>query len=659
MTSVTRLDHAYTLEFMGAPYLESGWLQHGAYGALAPLACVPSALVYGAEQAGGLGQGFVTFANGSVQGAEALAPRPSNAVVDRFFPPTLYHDSLNGFTSPDAIYSHDAGLLDAKKCQVSVPPSRFAGLLRLLVQGAYGSAPRRYELDTSSGALAIDGVRLAHSGAGSHWVACFAQARPPGSTGDNTFHNSRAPLAADGAEGSFWEDTASKLWYGPKAYGAWGDGHRLGREYWLASVGAGKATFVYIETARAVCDNAATGLAARKLHAVLLGSSKITRRSLAFKIGAVQGEPLAYGWKPGADGSEAQIVCHEAEGGHRVARHYRLSVTASDAGEPVSVSLKLVEEAPWDVTAGVLALWVPDWAEGMQVAVRPAEPNFQHWAPFACSAPLYVARGGVVRVHLGGTGPGASGGFSGAGVDANGGIAALPSDSDVSDYSVTGGEESRGGAGFGTLDIWGPLLGPPLSSPTHPVGYVSDPATLVNEQFGCSVQVVRSVYSNHATGAVAMLLIPFDDCDAVVWGFTGTESFSSHWTSTTDGQSWPTRITTSYFKESDPPGHGTWEDNGAYTWPTMGFMWGVETAHTDEGAASRFVAPVVKVTASGTATVSPALTLYFNPQIGPSGNPYIQASNVRSCSGLPYIYSLSNAESGSSGWPGGVPVGWA
>jgi hypothetical protein len=410
------------------------------------------------------------------------------------------------------------------------------------------------------------------------------------------------------------------------------------------------------------------------MHSTFLAGAKLSSTVLTFTCAAVLGTPLAYGWKTDDTGQQARIVTHTNDTTTHTGRYYAAAVLFDVEGTPTGLNIQLLEAKPWDLTAGSHALWTPDWFSNKQVASAPLGP-YAGWGNVACDAPLYV------RVVLTGTETawdvwrvkGSAGiaepvGFSGSGGSAMGITPSVPF-TGVIETMVYGGEASFGYVSFGLRDLEGsgrPML---VNTVIHDNGgaYYSGyfPSIMTGMYYHPAVYD-NAAYTNLVDAKSAALLIPFYDCNAIAHGTRDFRGFDSLYARHSEGRSRITRATYNYRdltppRNNDPVQAYEQFDNGVQTWAIDGFADGVDT-YTSLGTTTSNTPGNLTLLVGNAAlpTTAPHLA-YFEPDIGPLGDPYISPSNVLTALGGSYNYALTFGESGKADWPDGtqIPVGWA
>jgi hypothetical protein len=635
-------------------YLDSGWYKHltVAYGN--ENAFKPSLVQYGTEQTGGQVQGTLTIGKtGYATGETLLDGRQSKPMGKR---KPLVKVAPNGFTSDAAIYADDATLLKRKKIQSLIKPSNYRGLTQLYVQCLYGSTQGQSQYDI----LNMDATGTVLGGAGLS-VKAGKDANQQDQWISLPFEGANAP------------------WVMVKDF-----------KFWLVTVNNGTVTFRRIHTTLNIAKPAPgyTGLQARQAYAAQLAGARLSSIALSFPCDAVAGGPLAYGWTPDGTGQNAQIVTHTTEyqaeydvGGNpdnnpniRKAHHYTAAVSFDSNGNPNGINIQLAEVKYWQIAADTQALWMPDSATGEQLAVAPlGDPTY--WQPIACNAPLYLygdysgatVQYKAVRVYCDGGNVGDQAGFSGA-VSEDGSIPSMQDPYNTTEYTWAENEVPFfAGTSISVYESFKPPEAYRLSDTRVYTTEVYSPPTLIREirldaLYGHSETTqVSHTYGDYASGDKAMLLIPFDDANAVLHGGSLAHTWTSHTTQTVIGYGTMSKALWSY-REIIGPTVGDWQSNGEETWnyPGLHLPGSIVNATLGSGMATAGGLENLQV-AQQTLGITPIQDGYFFPGIGLTGNPYINPANVVTALGGAYLYNLSFGESGSSGWPDGAdnPTGWA
>jgi len=630
-------------------YLESGFYNILSIAPLNEACWRPPLLVYGAEETADYSpprpiQGYLTIDNvtGLPVGANVtpkLADGRTSVAMNLGKP--LSKTAPNGFTSDTPVYSTDSGMVYAKLVQSNIVPSNYCGLTRIFVQAMYGSKAgrKRYSLDLTGTVPALSLVpKLNADGSGDAEVLL-------------RFYGVDAP----------W--VVCKDW-----------------KYWLVTVGYGTATVRKIQTALKHSPGGSfSDLETRQIHAALLADSQLTQTVYTFSCTAVIGDPFAYGWKTNLDGTEAQIVAQYEAAHVFTANHYIASVSFDVAGIPTGVGISLKETADWNPSMSpttLHALWVPDYYTGRAYAIADLK---KVWAAQLCDAPLYAVENGgavdVVRIKCTGivAGTGFSlpqGGYTGAGVDA---LTTTPFHMD-SNYQYTYPPTfTYPGA---TEVLWDILANPPNPAVSGAAGYGSTPYYYKAGSYSDAAYLADVTGWNYygiywqtpayedriAIGGPGdiyqsvTLTIPFDDCNAVLYGLISNIDYADMWHYHSDvGYSCWTRL---LLCKSD--GHGGYETSELVHGPedihaTAGPG---TTAHTRNSQTS--TVNIFDAVVRGTSvTITPGSTEYFYPSY--NTDPTMNPSYVRSSTGASYKYQLAHLETGASDWPTGTtdPVGWA
>jgi hypothetical protein len=544
------------------------------------------------------------------------------------------------------------------------------------VQAVEGHPSRRYGLtqDVGQPRLTIDGVRLEHTGQGSHWVWCCMPEAPEGSDSANTYHNSTDPADNQGWEGWYWENTVTKAWFGPKKDGKWGAKYGLNRAYWLVNVIGGLVRFQLIKTPKAWCDNSPflSSLDGRKLHSVLLANSKIStdpKDTVMFHVGQIEGQPLAYGWHSNEDGSEVQAAMDTGN----YTRHYRLTIAGGFDGKPKAVKMALLGEGPWAVANAYHCLAFPDYTTQKEVYVKGG-------GGIPCNAPIHVVfRNGAfipynIRLAEGivGIGP-QTGSYSLA--------------DNYNTQKVTKGAESLyagGGEGDWPMGYDASWWDSWVLSWFNPGWESNDLPTLTNTDTSYWDKRITSInafewwldreyYEGVGNYTKPLLIVPFGDCESVVEGKMTGMSYGGlygmyHW-----GGSFPKTwtyhkrlvTTTKDDKGNDVTTIGAWEPWGTRVlndptadtlqyFPTHGHI--VSTSNGDNVATKSMA---VKLGGGRTAVIDDPANIYFHPAIGSTGDPSDNPSYAAGTTGASYQFQLGHGPDGSEDWPAGNPVGWA
>ena len=682
----TRPDHHLALELIRAPYLETGFMDHKSYAPLNEKAYRLSDIVLGNEQLSGQAQGFVKVHNGVVEGAEPLYERTSNAIAGKPRPPTLYQESPNGFTADAPAYSHDLALPLYKRTQMTVLSSWYTGLLRTFVQAVEGHPSRRYGLtqDTDMPRLTIDGIRLEHTGQGSHWVWCCMPEAPEGSDTLNTQHAPSDPSDSEGDVGWFWENTVTKAWFGPKKDGKWGVKYGLARTYWLVNVVGGLVRFQLIKTPKAWCDNSPflSALENRRLHAVLLANSKISttpKDVVMFRVEPPEGQPLAYGWHSNGDGSEVQAVMDAGN----YTRHYRLIIEGGFDGRPKAVKMSLLNEGPWAVANAYHCLAFPDLPSQREMYVKGG-------AGTPCNAPIHVVfrNGAFVTYNIRfadgivGLGP-QTGAFSSP---YNSESCEVTKGAETVDYGAGG--DYPFGYNWGNEEVY-------ILAWFWPGWESVDLPALTDTDAGSWGTTLSSVSYHHwnmdtesMTGASdytkPLLIVPFGDCESVAEGKVAGTTYGSKSVNRGYGGGYPKRMAFSkrWVARNEDGSYtiGPWEPWGAKVFKdpdTVGSWTGVEASiHTSNSrlALADYYAThvntsngndvaakemAVKLGCGVSVPVTDPSNAYFAPELGPTGDPSDNPSYTFGTTGASYRFELGHGPSGSGDWPAGNPVGWA
>lgn len=650
-------------------YLDSGWYNHLTLGYLNELAFHPSQVLYGAEQASGAVQGSLTLKDGKAQGQTLPAGRNSKPMGAA---KALVKTSPNGFSSSTAIYADDPTLLKRKKIQALIKPSNFVGLTQLYVQCLYGSTLGQKQYDIQS----MDET-------GQFAAPLF----------DFPVLQLKAGTDAQGNEQ--WVDLK---FFGSDAPWVVANGWK----YWLVTVKGATVTFRRIKTTLTLPKQAPTytGLEARQAHAAMLAGARLSSTATTFACTPINGQPLAYGWKTSDTGQAAQIVCHSSEykaeydvGGNpdknaniRKAYHYAATVQFGQDGNPSGLAVTLLEEAYWQSSVELHCLWLPDGATTMELALAPLG-NPYYWQTIECDAPLYLYAdyaGGptkLVRIYCNGTAPGDEGGYSGDITVTGQLMTAEDPHYGVGTFIMTRSAPEADGLSWGGLELLAAAGYIEADNRTHQTGPF-DPVyfSRIDGASGAMHMLKRfpDIFYDWEQFNKAMLLIPLDDANAVVYGTMAYVTFSGKYesgTGTEKGDDYPVTaprtVYFSYFDHAD----STWKDNGTMTLkqdydhsnPSAVSVWsagltsGKETSEFTLDLLTTAPVSLDSWTGGQDADYNPVNVSYFFPQIGVTGNPYIQQANVYTALGGAYYYNLSFGETGSSGWPMGAYniIGWA
>ena len=668
----------------GGEYLDSGWYNHHTTAYLNELAFHPSTVVYGTEQAGGGIQGALTISKGVVHGETLLDNRGSKPMGLK---KALVKTSPNGFVSGTAIYADDPTLLKRKAIQSLIRPSNYCGLTQLYVQCLYGSVAGQTQYDVAgmddTGAVTLSGAPAL-----------------------------RVKAGKDSKGSQLWADLRFAGTYAPWVVCRnW--------RYWLVTVKSGTATFRRINT---ILSNSSSALASlsldqRKIHSAMLAGSTLSSTVLTFSCANVVGETLAYGWKPDVAGTTAVTVTHEdvtSPAYRRRARQYEVHVLFDQTGTPSGLDVVEASVSDWDITPGSHALWVPNYADGVETAVAPTDPNFAHWGGVACYAPIYVSvdySGEAANFTL----------HSITGVNSFGGAAGFDSNKGVSKNYSSGVDNSEAVVGTGDNGIPGkpytiPNYMPQVeglppnpntdhytderiywpANPAYPCNGAPflDPTSIIVTYYDFNILEFTTVtYAGGSDTYTALFGIPFDDASAYFSGHASYSVRNDGTVSTSYQNSYP--LSQQYWAyygicpapdpmPPDPYGPGglgivyDYVDAGSIYGDPMfggGIGNGPLPPPTDEVYGVRYTDTNATLTLhTGGSTVllhswagsvpndAPGFFYtYFVPEIGPTGDPNIQSFNVWESIGNQYQYSGSMAEAGSSGWPAGAynPIGWA
>jgi hypothetical protein len=262
----------------------------------------------------------------------------------------------------------------------------------------------------------------------------------------------------------------------------------------------------------------------------------------------------------------------------------------------------------------------------------------------------------TIQIYCTGADPGSSAGYSGA-ITADGLTASLPFTGNEYEFSVISGEEPFfAGYSCSVLADWSPST-TPLSDFTYPVCIIGGPyPTFITGAWGVNTQEISTDWVNRVTWTNAMLLIPFDDANSVFYGTAAKTTFDYRYRDTHTGKSLLTRVTSNYLD------NGVFYSNGQRTWDAVGVSGGThETEQSSDGSfTDNTTARLLVSNAVETIDVAGQGAAYFTPEIGVTGNPYINPSNVMSSLGGSYKYTLTFSETGSGDWPSGAynPIGW-
>jgi hypothetical protein len=572
---------------------------------------------------------------GKAEGKAILPARDSKPMGKK---KALVKTSPNGITNPYAIYADDATLLRRKKIQSLCRPSCYAGMTALYVQCLYGSVSgqTQYDMPTmdDTGAILLFGAPSLSIKAGLY------------STGFLKGQQRWVDLPFNGVN-SPWV-CVTRFW-----------------RYWLVTVNGVKVTFRRIKTSISIPHSAESynGIEARQTHAALLAGAKLASTVLTFTCAAVLGSPLAYGWKTDDTGLNARMVAHTEETTTRTGRYYSAAVLFDVDGTPTGLNVQLLEEKPWDLTVGSHALWTPDWYSYEQAASAPLG-SYLTWGNVECDAPLYVRAvyaGTETAWDLwrikGSAGHAEPVGFSGVLGTAMGLTPSVPFTGTIDPGMDWGAErESADPLMAGMVPSATPSL---TDTQIYHGNYWTYPRIITTGRFGYYGIWDRSYYVNLVDAKSAALLIPFYDCNAVAYGTRDFRGFDSRTEWRNEGPSTVTRETSSYWVAE--PG---WTEyyNGEVTWANGGIHNGPAGTSTNTGTTT-ISTPGVLTLLVGSAALPSAVPhlAYYEPEIGPTGNPFIDPANVLTSLGGSYTFTLSFGETGKSDWPDGtqIPVGWA
>jgi hypothetical protein len=618
----------------GTVFLETGFYDHLSLAPLNERTYRASYLHYAAEQQTDYArvspaQDRLTLVQGWVDG-QKKGERDSKAILGG---EKLTKISPNGFTSATAVYGSDKTLA-GKTAQAAIKPSNYSGLMQLYVQVLYGKLPRQYDLQINPFSppnllLKISDKEFAvlpFQGVASTWLYCNGQ----------------------------WD-------------------------YWLVNI----ESYSTVVLRKLNCSlpkpsvSPVTAINIRQTHAAMLASSKPSSKTTRFALGqTILGEPLAYGWKADNTNTTAHMVCHTEVDGNirRTAYHYVLTIQTDKDHKPNGASLGLVETADWDVSwggGGSHALWIPDYYSMEQAPLYRMDKSATN---IACDAPLYVTSSGVVRI----TGATSGGmGFAGGGVFAtgthsttggydSGNVVSFSGTVSDSDYfhgvNLNGPGEYYGADGSAPLDSWPP----PYEFTYYQVDKTSYDTSRITD---------RESWDGQSQSFTAALLIPFGDCDAVLYGKTAGLYTTNHYKRHIDRPGSVFRITWlwlvqvgtnpdgSPITEMQSSGQETNFRHGAYYWSVCPWQgpWNTDQTIYNHVDTSDVLEQSMGLYINGQNLDFEYSLTYFTPELGPTGNPNINGFNVQASLGGSYTVSGSLGESANADWPAHTsnPCGWA
>jgi hypothetical protein len=653
----------------GTVYVDSGFYDHIQLAPLHPDAYLPSRVRYGTEQLGSRMQGRLRLVKGYTEGETLPADRQSIPMGAK---KPLIRTAGNGWVSSDPIYADDPMLLRRKRIQNTLKPSNWQGLTRQWIQALYGSIINQGHYDIPT---------MMDNG--------FIQ---PGQTAELSIQYTKQDGSTDWIGIPHTGIQAPWILVQPNQW-----------IYWLVTVNANQtATFRKLSTAIQMGKQADiySNLQARQAHAALLAGSRLTDTHLTVPLAvAPVGDTNGIGWAADGYGHIAKIVGHalfDADPPKRLARSYSATVLFDEKGKPKGMTLTLDEEAFWDINSGVHCLYFP--VEVLGIKYEQAQGKLDWFGGLDCDAPL-LARSfapnytpQIVRfIGKEAVGPV---GFAGAGIAETGTISEAYStplpwtvtfNGDVNVAPSSG----LGGTGNGIEDdvqefFWWPET--LANSENEDLGHASDsrgdepPGDGYWEQ-----RVVSLVFQNwlgvyHLEVGVLdmarpLLIVPFADAESLATGLLSGRRFDEMYESRKGPFNF-TRSLTLQHRFIPIPGDGT---------PVAWSLWGtivyndadqpgsfndVNTGKLASMPSSGQITELngsaydfsVRVHAKGqVVNVADPSPVYFQPEIGPTGNPLIDPTTILSSMGSPYFYALSQGEGGSSDWPYGAynPVGWA
>lgn len=650
----------------GTVYVDSGFYDHVQIAPLHPDAYLPSRVRYGSEQLGGKVQGKLRLVKGYAEGETLPDNRPSLPMGAK---KPLIRQSGNGFVSPAPIYADDPTLLRRKRIQATLKPSNWQGLTRAWIQAMYGSIAnqKNYDIPTmqengfiQEGQIATLAIHYVKQDKSSDWLS----------------------LPHTGIQAP-WIMVQPKKWI-----------------YWLVTVNANQtASFRKLSTAISMGRPADSysRLQARQAHAALLAGSKLTDTVITVPLAiAPVGDPPSYGWAADGWGRTAKIVGHALYDGDppkRLARSYSVTVLFDEKDKPNGMDITLDEEAFWDINSASHCLYFP--IEILNVKYQQAQGKLDWFGGLDCDAPL-LARSyppnytpQIVR-FIGKESVGLVG-FDGAGVTETAPISEayttpLPwtvtfnGDSDVA---------ANGNGIEGDIQEFFQWPETYMNAENENLGHASDSRGDEAPGDGYWEQRVVSAVAQSWQGvfheefdvfdiARPLLIVPFGDAESVVSGLQAGRVYDRYYQIDIGPYSF-TRSLTFQHRFIPVPGDGSpvaWSEWGTLIYNNADQVGSWADINTGKLASMPVTGPpggpwfgsgsvydsTVRVHAKNqVVNVADPSLAYFQPEIGPSGNPFISPSTIVSSMGAAYFYALSQGEGGSSDWPEGAynPVGWA